>query len=69
VIERVAGGILREADSGGRVCLGVAVDEKCRLFGGREARGQVDGGRCLAYSAFLIRHRDNSVQKSPVIET
>jgi hypothetical protein len=48
--------------------LRVAIYEKCRLFDRREACGQVNGGRSLANTAFLVRYRDNSGQKSPVSE-
>jgi len=39
VIERMAGGIFRKSDSGSGVCLGVAINEKCRLFDRCEAGG------------------------------
>jgi hypothetical protein len=68
VIERVAGGIFGKSDSGSGIGLGVAINEKCRLFDRCEACGQIDGGRSLSNSAFLIRHRNNSGQKSPVGE-
>src|SRR5579859_2450398 len=54
VVERAARRIFLKADGGGGVGLRVAVDEKSRLIGYREACGEVDGSGGLAYSTFLI---------------
>ena len=65
VIECAPRGILREADGSGAIRLRVAVDEECRLLGGGEASGEIDGGSCLSDSPFLVGNRDDSRHGTP----
>lgn len=65
VVEGAAGGILGEADGGGGVGLGVAVNEESLLFCDGEASREVDGGGGFAYTTFLVGYGDDSAQTSP----
>ena len=50
----------REANATGRVSLGVPIDEQRWLLGRRQARGEIDCGRGLAYAALLIGDSDDA---------
>src|ERR1700720_1055802 len=63
MVQRPAGWIFWEPNGGRSIGLGVAIDEKGRLFDGCEARGQIHSRCGLSYAAFLICHRDDSRQE------
>src|SRR5256885_373234 len=62
VIEGSAGGIFGESDSCSRIGLGIAVNERSRLFSGSKTGGEIHSRGCFAHSAFLICDRDDSSQ-------
>jgi hypothetical protein len=62
VVETRAIGALRDAQTRRGVALGVGIDDQNRQIVGRERSGEVDGGRGLPDSAFLIGNREDSAQ-------
>lgn len=50
-------GLAAQTQATGQIALRVRVDEEHTSPGGRECRCEVDSGRGLAYSPFLIRNR------------
>src|ERR1700736_5011270 len=63
MVESSARRVLGKANSCCGVGLGVAIDQKCRLFDGAEAGSKVNSCCGLAYAAFLISDRDDSRQE------
>src|SRR5688572_517303 len=58
VVDRVGHLLARDANATGGGPLRVTVEEERFLFSDGEARGEVDGGRRLAYPALLIGDGD-----------
>jgi hypothetical protein len=58
VIDRLAKLIAFDPNAAGRITLGIAINEKRPLFSHGQTRGQIYGGGCLPYAAFLVRDRN-----------
>ena len=52
-------GLALLSDAAGEIALGIDVDEEHALFGERQRRGEVDGGRGLADAALLVGDGDD----------
>ena len=65
MVQCLAGRVFCKPDGRCSIALGIAIDEKGRLFRGGQTSGQINGSGGFAYTALLVCTSDDSCQMFP----